>query len=589
MNKLKSAITGAALVAAASGAILTGAAPASATGTAPPWAPGGVSQDGQAVGGLAFFDASGNPITSGSTQGGPFAAYVVGLVSPRSVPDTTATLFAYVPQLGLTPDNWHSNEALGASPSYPNAAAPGALGTTALPLYTPDPADQTLDGLESDFPNASADPNYNNVYEIRLQTGRAGAGVSVTYDYADIKIDNTTHTWSLLFTPDAPSGTATTSTLGSSATAVNQGDTVTLTDTIAPAAAGGTVQFKDGTTNIGAPVSVTGGVATTTDTLTASGAHQITAVYTPAALSGFDASTSNAVIVTAAHVLANTSVALSANPTNAPAFTATTLTATTTPGVAGQVKFFDGGAQIGVANVSAGTASITYSGFAEGPHSVTALFTPTDIADNNPSTSDAVTVTATAATGALPDDQPIQTTVKPGSLAITTPYTADHPLILPDMTLNEAGTQLSTTAAFGDGSIADRSATTDGTGSIQVVDTRAGNANWTASAQSNDLTDGAAGDSINAQNVGLTGLAAVPVSGNALTAASLTLTPNAASDPALAPGVTGSAGLGGVPHAFAATTAGGDGSIGVTGTLTINAPTSTKAGVYTGTITFTVV
>jgi hypothetical protein len=36
------------------------------------------------------------------------------------------------------------------------------------------------------------------------------------------------------------------------------------------------------------------------------------------------------------------------------------------------------------------------------------------------------------------------------------------------------------------------------------------------------------------------------------------------------------------------TTAGGDGSVGFTGTFTLNAPTSTGAGLYTGTVTFTV-
>src|SRR6185437_11873864 len=107
----------------------------------------------------------------------------------------------------------------------------------------------------------------------------------------------------------------------------NQGDTVTLTDTIAPASAG-TVQFKNGSSNIGTPVTVTGGVATTTALISAAGANSITAVFTPADLSGVTGSTSNTVVINATHVVATSSVALIANPTSGPAFSNVTLTAT---------------------------------------------------------------------------------------------------------------------------------------------------------------------------------------------------------------------------------------------------------------------
>jgi hypothetical protein len=57
------------------------------------------------------------------------------------------------------------------------------------------------------------------------------------------------------------------------------GLTVTFTATVTPQAATGMVQFQDGSSPLGSPVALTGGVATLpTSTLTA-GAHSITAAY----------------------------------------------------------------------------------------------------------------------------------------------------------------------------------------------------------------------------------------------------------------------------------------------------------------------
>jgi Bacterial Ig-like domain (group 3) len=74
---------------------------------------------------------------------------------------------------------------------------------------------------------------------------------------------------------------------------------VTLTATVAPTAAG-TVQFTDGATNVGAPVTVSGGTAAITQVF-AAGAHSFVAAFTPAAPASFapSASTSQAFTVTA--------------------------------------------------------------------------------------------------------------------------------------------------------------------------------------------------------------------------------------------------------------------------------------------------
>jgi Big-like domain-containing protein len=81
------------------------------------------------------------------------------------------------------------------------------------------------------------------------------------------------------------------------ASPVAAGARETLKATISPAAPG-KVQFKDGsTTDIGEPVAVSGGTASTTTTL-ASGDHSLTAEFTPADNTAFNGSTSAAVPLT---------------------------------------------------------------------------------------------------------------------------------------------------------------------------------------------------------------------------------------------------------------------------------------------------
>jgi membrane-bound lytic murein transglycosylase B len=92
--------------------------------------------------------------------------------------------------------------------------------------------------------------------------------------------------------------TATSTALATSPTsAVAQGAPVTLIATVTPSTATGTVQFRDGTTDIGTPGTVTDGTAsvTTSTSTLAVGTHQLTAVFTPANPTAYDPSTSPAV------------------------------------------------------------------------------------------------------------------------------------------------------------------------------------------------------------------------------------------------------------------------------------------------------
>ncbi len=100
--------------------------------------------------------------------------------------------------------------------------------------------------------------------------------------------------------PAAPAGaTATNTTLTTDpASSVTEGTPVKLTATVTPATAIGAIQFKDGTTDIGKPVPVTGGTASTTASMLAVGSRQLTAMFTPTDPAAFSPSTSPTVSLT---------------------------------------------------------------------------------------------------------------------------------------------------------------------------------------------------------------------------------------------------------------------------------------------------
>src|SRR5205807_2025624 len=67
----------------------------------------------------------------------------------------------------------------------------------------------------------------------------------------------------------------------SPASPVARGTPVTLTATITPATAAGTVQFKDGTANLGNPVTVSNGTASGITSTLALGSHQLSVLVAP--------------------------------------------------------------------------------------------------------------------------------------------------------------------------------------------------------------------------------------------------------------------------------------------------------------------
>lgn len=95
--------------------------------------------------------------------------------------------------------------------------------------------------------------------------------------------------------PDTRAATSTVLAVSGSAVV---GQTVTLTATVDPANAAGTVQFKAGTTVLGAPVAVVNGVATLTHTFAEEGTYAVTADFTGG--TGFKDSVSGPTVLTVA-------------------------------------------------------------------------------------------------------------------------------------------------------------------------------------------------------------------------------------------------------------------------------------------------
>ena len=103
-------------------------------------------------------------------------------------------------------------------------------------------------------------------------------------------------------TPAVTAMATTTALTTSPESPVVQGNPVTLTATVTPTAATGTVQFKDGTLDLGQPVAVSSGTASMSTSMLPVGSRQLTAMFIPANSMVYRPSTSPAVtvVVTAA-------------------------------------------------------------------------------------------------------------------------------------------------------------------------------------------------------------------------------------------------------------------------------------------------
>ncbi|WP_433702520.1 beta strand repeat-containing protein [Prescottella equi] len=241
---------------------------------------------------------------------------------------------------------------------------------------------------------------------------------SLTAKFAGTAISNSSQSAAQNVQVNAPVTTGTT--VSVPGTAVT-GTPVTLSASVTPANAVGTVQFKDNGASVGAPVTVTAGQATLPHTFTTAGAHSITADFV--AGSGFVNSSAPAQTVT---VNAPTTTTLQV-PASATTGAPVTFSVSVMPvNAAGTVQFKDNGTAIGSpVAVAAGQASVQHTFGAAGSHSITAEFSggpgfassaaaaqTVTVADPDVETSLSVSAPGSATTGASVD---LAATVSPST------------------------------------------------------------------------------------------------------------------------------------------------------------------------------
>lgn len=226
------------------------------------------------------------------------------------------------------------------------------------------------------------------------------------------------HSFSAVFTPTVPAGfqpstsgetaytivaagaPTTTALVASPAATAALGDAVTLTATVDPAEAAGSVQFRTTlggvTTNLGSPVAVAAGQAVTTVSNLAWGAQTLSAVFVSSDTTAYVGSTSGGVAYAVTGVQPTTTGLTGPTSRVAPS-TTFALNATVSPAsAAGSVSFADtfGGVTtpLGSSPVSGGIAQLSTSFADAGLHSVVATFVPTDATQYAATSSGAIPV-----------------------------------------------------------------------------------------------------------------------------------------------------------------------------------------------------
>ena len=265
-----------------------------------------------------------------------------------------------------------------------NAAA-GWVGVIAIGTNDTDVANVNTTGVPmSDTLQGIASTNgktlVNGTYDISLVClPDAFSSPTVQFD-GHFTVTGTTYTFTV------PGVTSTTTTIAATPpSSVQEGGTVTLTATVTPASATGTVQFTDSTagstTPLGAAVPVSGGTASIVTTSLAPGSHTLRAAFTTATTS-FSNSQSGPLaytVVGAGQTLTTTSLVVNP-PGSAVRGAPVTLVALVNPATAGGVTFTDGGGALdGPVRLAAnGTASLTLPSADVGTHSFAASFAPDD-------------------------------------------------------------------------------------------------------------------------------------------------------------------------------------------------------------------
>lgn len=565
-------------------AVAAGTAGAATTYPTPPYEP-----DANAQGTITFYDATGHVKLSGDLNTDSIA-YAAG---GTALGGTTATLYGALPENGKVPGNYTTTQTTGATPQ-PASALPVPLAGSGKPVVKVAAGDLPFATTAGSTPNNATD-SYAGLYQMRIVMG--GTGAATKYAVADIKV--TGSTWQQVYPNYTDSSTVLsyTSTPASgvvNASTVETGNNVTLKADLTGSSTG-TVLFYDGATVLSSQSVVSGTSSYTYSYVPALGSHAFKAAYFPSVGSNTvdsESAVSNLSVVNplpASYTAVATDAGATTTAGDDVTITATVKTpdAAGTPVGSGTVTFTDSiDGALGSAPVSSGSAVLVKkfsatSGSAQ--HVVTASFSDSGYKSSSASaagfTVQQVGACADPASNCTETDV-FKVTVNTGTLTLTTPYTSANPFDLGVAQLSLDGKHLLASQAFG-------SATNPAQG-VTITDRRAGDLPWDASVTTTDFST-AGGDIINGQNLAFTGVNPAYVSGNALNPTTKPVAtfdlPTSTVD-GYAPAAAGSDGLKGAKRFAHADH--GTGSVNIVGTMSLLAPTSTPAGSYLATVTFTI-
>jgi hypothetical protein len=224
----------------------------------------------------------------------------------------------------------------------------------------------------------------------------------------------------------------TTTGLGSSLNPSQFAQSMTLTATVAPSTATGTVTFYDGTTVIGSD-GVSAGTATLVTTALPVGTDDLTAAY------GGDAGDASSTSTTLNQVVNqdSTGTVVTSSPNPSKTAQSVTFTATVTPATAtGTVTFMDGTTSLATERVTAGVGSFATTTLAAGSHGITAVYSGdgNDLGGTSPAMTQVVGSSSTTTTTLSSSVNPSKSGQKVTFTAKVTPSSATGKVTFKDGT-----------------------------------------------------------------------------------------------------------------------------------------------------------
>ncbi len=171
---------------------MVGTAVSSQAATTPGWEP-----DPNSVGSVAFYNAAGVSVTTGSTTDAPMATYFVASGSGIAAADNKAYVVFATPTQGVDPASWTAIEQFSATTVFPNTSAPANIKSLTNAVVTSTAGDGTFGDHITNFPNNSSVAGYQGLYQIRIYTTHAGGLGQPKYYSSDILVSGST--WTLVY------------------------------------------------------------------------------------------------------------------------------------------------------------------------------------------------------------------------------------------------------------------------------------------------------------------------------------------------------------------------------------------------------